>query len=285
MKQGKQSGFTIVEVLLFLAISSLLVMIAMTAMTGSIRNARFSDATKSLESFLESQFTAVQTGSFDTNTASEQPVCSNGDIVAYPANSPEARNGKGSCLIMGRVIDFTDTTLSVYPVLGFAGSDTSSSSVFEALAKANPQIWLGGGAIDTHNLGWQSKIEVRKSVNVASLVGGNQSSPVNRLFFLRGINTEAVNMYVASSPTQSVSSLLSSDDAKSSPSNTRNAPSLLCVNFEGFSNLRGYVMLNGTGSGNGFSIGSIESSINPVGENVFVGVTPRSGYGGVSCQP
>ena len=285
MKQGKQSGFTIVEVLLFLAISALLVMIAMSAMTGSIRNAKFSDATKSLESFLEAQFTAVQTGSFDANASAQQPVCSSGGIAGYPRGSAEANNGKGSCLIMGRAIDFSDTSLSVYPVLGFAGSDTSSSSVFEALAKANPRIWQGSGVIDSYTLGWQTKIDVRKSVNVASLVAGNQSSPVNRLLFLRGINTEAVNMYAASDTSQPITSLLSLADAKNSPSNTRNVPTLLCVKSEDFNNLRGYVQLNGTGTGNGFSIGSIESTISSPGENVFAGVTPRAGYGGISCQP
>lgn len=90
-------GFTIIEVLLFLAISGLLLMIALAAVTGTINNTRFSDATNGLESFLSQQYSEVQSG------VSFRP---DGDIACVPAGSPEKPGAANNCIVLGRLIDF-----------------------------------------------------------------------------------------------------------------------------------------------------------------------------------
>ncbi len=60
-----QRGFTIIEVILFLAISGLLLGVAIASVNANINNSRFNDAVRSTTSYLQGQYSEVAAGQSD----------------------------------------------------------------------------------------------------------------------------------------------------------------------------------------------------------------------------
>jgi len=114
----RQSGFTIIEVLLFLAVSGLLFVIAVSSLNGTIRSSRLTDATNGLENFISQQYSDVRSGvSFRTD----------GEVSCRVGGGPADAQLPGAsddCVVVGRVLDFVSTdgssnpnTINVYTIV------------------------------------------------------------------------------------------------------------------------------------------------------------------------
>ena len=62
MLRGENKAFTIIETVLFVAISSLMILVAMNAIGSSQSNVQFTDSMRSLQSFIETQNSAATSG-------------------------------------------------------------------------------------------------------------------------------------------------------------------------------------------------------------------------------
>lgn len=62
MADSNAAGFTLVEVVLFLALTALFMLIAFTGIVGRSRNVQFTDSIRSLEGFLQRQISDVRNG-------------------------------------------------------------------------------------------------------------------------------------------------------------------------------------------------------------------------------
>lgn len=95
----KQNGFTIIEVLMFIAISGLLLLGAMASINGSINSSRFNDAVNSTTSYIQTQYSEVASG---RNSRNSNVNCANG--VVTPGGTSTA--GMTDCVILGRLVEF-----------------------------------------------------------------------------------------------------------------------------------------------------------------------------------
>lgn len=130
MKSLNKAGFTIIESMLFLAISGALIAGVLVSTGSSINIQRYRDSATSLRSFLQQQYSEVSNVTNDsTNNA------------CYGDGSSNPR-GQSDCVILGRYIKTTDSkNILVKTVIGYpgTGADTESDDV-EVLKLYNIQV-------------------------------------------------------------------------------------------------------------------------------------------------
>lgn len=130
-----QRGFTIIEVILFLAISGLLLAVAIASVNANINNSRFNDAIRSTTSYLQGQYSAVAAGQSDRD---ESKGCSGvtGDITTTPTVP-----GMSNCVIMGRFIKIQGSTFTVRYITGHASTLSGiSADDTTAIKDMNPKV-------------------------------------------------------------------------------------------------------------------------------------------------
>lgn len=186
----QRDGFTIVEVMIFLAISGLLLTMAMAGSSNLARQARYSDAVNSFHSLVQRQYEEVATG---VNTRQS------GDPGCLPGPSPTP--GADSCLLLGKVITFTDingtggfvryvrSTVDV-PV-------NSTASILDQIVAANVAVSDIGS--ETFELQWGAQFQVasRTSGVMAGDVvrAGSTRARINNIAFIKGPNTSEIIPY------------------------------------------------------------------------------------------
>ncbi|HMR72562.1 MAG TPA: hypothetical protein PKD68_00985 [Candidatus Saccharibacteria bacterium] len=282
MTNGEHDGFTIIEVTLFLAISAMLLMIAFAFTNSTLRNMRFTDATKSLQSFFQQQYTRVQTNSIALNTPSgDAPRCAATGSIGTDPLAVNTAGASSTCILLGSVLDIhtNGRTITVSPVLGFAGDGTAS------LRASNPQIWTA--AEETYQLQWQSSIQTSdqvgfgRAVAIGQAVNGQRYRNVNRLLFLKDTLSEKINFYAVNNE-QSVTSWLQSTDAVDATNTIRNVPTLVCIRSDDGGSLRGAIQFGGTGRQQGIGIDAISSLVVSGSQQFFAGSV--AGFAGLTCD-
>lgn len=107
MAQINTRGFTLVETLLFIVISSGFLLIAQTMLSGRTEEVQFRDATRTLQAFIQQQYNDVFQGVIPNLGACRWE---GGGMPGYNFSDPPSAND-GSCLFLGRVIEFPDYNL------------------------------------------------------------------------------------------------------------------------------------------------------------------------------
>ena len=113
-RQKQNSGFTVVELTIFIAISGLLLVVALAGVGATTSSTRFNDGVRSLETFLQSEYADTING--------VNPRSSTDDCFGGTGSQP----GASTCLLLGRVIEF-DT-----------GADSVKSYVVTGTVPASP---------------------------------------------------------------------------------------------------------------------------------------------------
>lgn len=139
MKQiSRQSGFTIIEVMLFLGISGLLAMGLMAGMSGAIQQQQYRDAVQSFAGFLRGQYDRA----VNVENARNEPL--------PPECGSGTDRGQSECVVVGRYIQSKSggsasygELYEIYPVYGRKDSGTW-------------QYWLGEKD-DEYQLRWSAK--------------------------------------------------------------------------------------------------------------------------------
>lgn len=282
MTNGEHDGFTIIEVTLFLAISAMLLMIAFTFTGSTLRNMRFTDATKSLQGFFQQQYTRVQTNSLALNTPSGSvPSCSPTNGVGISTNPGNSSTGASqNCILLGSALDISSDgrSITVSPVLGHVGDGTAT------LRASNPQIWAA--AAETYQLQWQAAIRAGNeagngqariaSTNTESTARGGWSRLVNRLLFLKDTQSEKINFYAITQESKSITAWLTENITANT---IRNIPTLICIQSDDGGSLRGAIQFIGDSQQQGIGIDAITSSVVGTAEPFF----PVTGFGGLTC--
>lgn len=100
MRASSSEGFTVIEVVLFLAISGLLLLMVFVGTGTMAARQRFSDATDNLQAFLQAEYDEVRNG---VNIRQVTAAC--------PGELPGVQPGASAqCLLLGKVIKFDDDT-------------------------------------------------------------------------------------------------------------------------------------------------------------------------------
>ncbi len=117
-------GFTIIEVVLFLAISGLLAIGLLGGWTTMIDTQRYKDSVKTLQSFIQQQYNLVY--NVQNGRLATMGCAANAAGPSFSEDTPATANkpGQSSCVVMGRYIhvrhDSGDsaTKITVYPIIG-----------------------------------------------------------------------------------------------------------------------------------------------------------------------
>ncbi|HEY0965214.1 MAG TPA: type II secretion system protein [Candidatus Saccharimonadales bacterium] len=136
MGKATQRGFTIIEVMLFLAISGLLAALLMTGWVSRVNTERYRDSVVTLQSFLQQQYNLVYNVE---NERSSELQCTS-DAEAEPGSEPR---GQSDCVLLGRFISVkttgqNGTKLTVQPIIGYEAPIPASpqpSSLLELLGE------------------------------------------------------------------------------------------------------------------------------------------------------
>lgn len=243
---GRQAGYTIIEVTLFLAVTGLLVLGVGIGFNSTISNNQNVDATRTFESTIESVYSAVRSGETSHKVdAGGKATCQAAE--AYPGAS-------NKCLIIGKLLYFKDgSTIDVYNVVANTAPDVICTDTdLEVLKCYHPTVLETAERATTITPTWQA--------TVGDVVFRNASNgifaSVNVIAFLRHPTSELVYMAPFRDDAVPVSGPYELTGIDNDYANSRGQA---CLVHAGFPARRSYVRFNG-----GEGVGAIDTSTEPI---------------------
>ncbi len=194
-----RDGFTIIEVMIFLAISGLMLAMALIGSGNLAKQARFSDTINGLHSTMQKQYEDVANG-VNTRTSGVSG-CGGGPSIP----------GSDSCLLLGKVLSFDDDGGKMIISRYMTGTPVSTPSLMQDLFMTNPRVRTNGE--QTIELSWGATFQVA-SRNTLPSVNNNldpvkpQTVPtkakINNIAFIRSPNSSQIVTYFFYSDSVSV---------------------------------------------------------------------------------
>lgn len=156
-----QNGFTIIETMLFLAVTGMLAAAILVGSGVAIGQQRYRDSVNSLKSYVQQQYSEVTNV---VNSRNKAWTCdTNGNVADVDILSGEAR-GTTNCVLLGRFItvDGSGTKLSTSNVVGYkaTGAATGASDIAEL---ANYKLTASPIDQDVAEVSWGAQIVKPKS--------------------------------------------------------------------------------------------------------------------------
>lgn len=155
----RQAGFTLIEIMLFLAITGLLFLIGFFGTGTQIRSVRFNDSMRGLHSYLQKQYGLVSTGS---NPRQVNTTCTSSGGLGTPptfgtgSTTPgDTAGDAGDCVLLGRLMKFEPGTanLTSYYVVG-RRLDITQLTGDDMTDLANSGPTLSPQANDSYQVNW-----------------------------------------------------------------------------------------------------------------------------------
>ena len=110
-----ENGFTIVEVMIVIAISTFMLVAAIAAMGNKQQTTEFQTSVETLKSEFNQTLSSVADGNYSTINSSINCTAVNG----YPKISlGSSSTSNNNCTVIGEVISFDSNSYTVYPVFG-----------------------------------------------------------------------------------------------------------------------------------------------------------------------
>lgn len=132
MKHQAQGGFTIIEVMLFLAVTGMLTVGVLVGSSATLGQQRYRDSVNSLKGFIQEQYSQVNNV---VNSNANNPTCSKtGNKLKLSTGDDQAR-GTSECVVMGRFLLVEPTRTTSYNVIGRHNSTEEGESDTEALQR------------------------------------------------------------------------------------------------------------------------------------------------------
>jgi type II secretory pathway pseudopilin PulG len=244
---GRQAGYTIVEVTLFLALTGLLVVAVLTGFGGAINNNRKTDTTRSFESAIETLYAGVRSGEANRPIdATGKAVCINEE--AYPGASNE-------CLVIGKLVRFVNSrTVDVYNVVSNVDPDSGCTVTGAQILNCyHPRVLEMSQIAERITPEWQAQVG---QVTFRNSVNGVYATNINFIGFLRHPASELVYIVPFSDTTVPASGEYEITGITNGYANSKGQ---ICLEHDDYPVPRSYVRFNG-----GEGVGSIDMSDNPV---------------------
>lgn len=225
MGENRQGGFTIIEVMIFLAVSGLLLFGIMAGTGTAIARQRYNDGVQSAQSFFQKQFD--ETLSVNNDRPSNQ-ACANSTVTA--GSDPR---GASQCFILGKAMEFNYDSdpgkIKVYQVIGSEpiGGGTPSSEA-QVISQYNPA--LVEPTSSEYELPWDMSVSGTQRVDGSGVSATNPA--VRLLTFLRSPRSGA--MVIFSYPSMPNGNRLNNFPAGQSLLTVTNKTSHICVQSPDF---------------------------------------------------
>jgi type II secretory pathway pseudopilin PulG len=163
MGTHKLAGFTIIETVLFLGISSLLIVTLIASTGASLNIQRYRDAAETFKSVLQQQYAdlaSVQNGRNDNWS------CGSNAIPTNTATISDNR-GQSNCSLLGKYVRIENDKISIYRVIGFERSTTTQLNDINSL-KNNYILNVSKAEADNSTLEWGTQIAYPATINGAT---------------------------------------------------------------------------------------------------------------------
>lgn len=153
-----QTGFTIIEVMLFLAITGVLTAAVLVGSGVSINQQRYRDSVTSLQSYIQQQYNQVS--NITNGRAGDWTCDSNGNVTQASGPSGGEPRGTSDCVVLGRVItvDSTGTQLTTSNVVGYHNPNGITQSSDLAELTTNYKLGIVPFQQDTTSVNWSAQI-------------------------------------------------------------------------------------------------------------------------------
>ena len=153
-----QTGFTIIEVMLFLAITGVLTAAVLVGSGVSINQQRYRDSVTSLQSYIQQQYNQVS--NITNGRAGDWTCDSNGNVTQVSGPSGGEPRGTSDCVVLGRVItvDSTGTQLTTSNVVGYHDPNGITQSSDLAELTTNYKLGIVPFQQDTTSVNWSAQI-------------------------------------------------------------------------------------------------------------------------------
>lgn len=150
----KNHGFTIIEVMLFLAVTGALTIAILAGAGIQINQQRYRDSVSSLKSFLQAQYSEVTNVINDRGNNWE---CNDSGVAEEVTNGGQPR-GTSNCVILGRLVtvDSSGAQLTASNVVGFKPTNEDSDGDLQELQRYNMSVTTVGQ--ETGEVSWGARI-------------------------------------------------------------------------------------------------------------------------------
>ena len=143
MGKVNQSGFTVIEVILFLAITGLLFAVLMVGVGAGINQQRYLDSARAYRALIQDQYAAAL--SIDNQITNDWGCQTNGVV---DQNTPRSNRGTSECVILGKIVQVLPIsdgiasvqTSSITGRLKLGISDVQSMTDIDAILAYQPHI-------------------------------------------------------------------------------------------------------------------------------------------------
>jgi len=199
-----ENGFTIIEVMLFLAVTG---MLAATILVGSgvaIGQQRYRDSVNSLKSLIQEQYS--QTTNVTNDRSTTWTCDSSTNVAETPIGAGQPR-GTSDCVLLGRliVIDDSGTKVTTSNVVGYRTSEvpTAVSDVLEL--QTNYVLGVSPIDQDTSEVAWGAQVVKPKTTTpmpVSVLIVRSPLSGSVFTFTVDGVKTNPNELITSANLTQ-----------------------------------------------------------------------------------
>jgi len=183
------SGFTIIETILFLAVSTSMLFVAMNLISGRSQQVQFTDSIRAIESYIDSKISQIKTGSI----ALPNETCrSNGGwspVPSYPNGASD-----GSCVFLGYIFELnnldgldTSPVKTVIPNYQIFGTRINSSELLSCKGASHDVLYCAtpnkvpASYADNFTIPWS--LNITKHIIVSS--GADNNTSVSKFGYLR----------------------------------------------------------------------------------------------------
>jgi type II secretory pathway pseudopilin PulG len=203
MGSKTNNGFTIIEVMLFLAVTGALAVAILVGAGVSIGQQRYRDSVNSLKSFVQTQYNEV------TNVVNDRDknwTCdANGNVTSNQTGDGEPR-GTSDCVILGRFItvDDTGTKVSSSNVIGYRHPNATTAGSDIAELRTNYDLTLSPINPETTEISWGAQVVQPKTTTpmpISMLILRSPLSGSVMTFTQDGVQTNVANMIVVANTT------------------------------------------------------------------------------------
>jgi type II secretory pathway pseudopilin PulG len=192
-----QTGFTIIEVMLFLAITGMLATAILVGSGVAIGQQRYRDSVGSLQSYIQQQYNKVVNV---TNDRDKAWTCdSNGNVTQEDNASAGEARGTSDCVVMGRLVtvDATGTNLTSSVVVGYRNPNAGMGTSDIAEISANYKLGLAPIDRDDESVNWGAQVVKAKTATpmpLSILIVRSPLSGATLTFTKEGVQTNPGSM-------------------------------------------------------------------------------------------
>ncbi len=177
MGTHKLAGFTIIETVLFFAISSLLVISLVSATGASLNNQRYKDASETFKSVLQQQYAdliSVQ------NARDNDWYCGSDALPSDDNPSIQEDRGQSECTLIGKYIRIENSDMAIYSVIGFGDEPALVTDDISTL-RNNYKLNVSTAEFVESNLEWGTQIAWPKRLasNTPNVIGPANPTPAS----------------------------------------------------------------------------------------------------------